>query len=80
MMTKKKASKKKSSKASEPKPPSITLETLNKRLIRIEKLILLIMDESYLHERERARVIEIERLVKSGEFDKLADADLSTNL
>jgi hypothetical protein len=38
------------------------------------------MDESYLHERERARVTEIERLVKRGEFDKLADVDLSTKL
>ncbi len=78
-MTKKKASKNKATKTTAPKAQKVTLEDLNKRLIRIEKLILLIMDESYLHERERARVIEIERLVKSGEFDKLADADLSTN-
>ncbi|MHA2171622.1 MAG: hypothetical protein ACXAC2_09435 [Candidatus Kariarchaeaceae archaeon] len=79
-MTKKKARKKKAGKITTPKEQKVTLEDLNKRLIRIEKLILLIMDESYLHERERARVTEIERLVKRGEFDKLADVDLSTKL
>jgi hypothetical protein len=87
-MAKKKSTKKKTTKKA-PKKTSkleikargpVTLEDLEKRLIRIEKLMLLSLDESYLHERERARVAEIERLVKSGDLDKLSDFDVSLDV
>lgn len=71
-MTKKKMTKKKVKKT----PKSSTdkkLEEIEKRLIRIEKLILLSLDDNILHERERVRVVEIERMVREGEFDKLSE-------
>ncbi len=75
-MAKKKSTTKKATKKPTKKTHTsskVTLEDIHKRMIRLEKLILLLIDDSYLHEKERARVSEIERLVKSGELDKLSD-------
>lgn len=51
------------------------LESLEKRLLRIEKIVLLSVDDKFLQREERARVERIEQMIAAGKIDELFNLD-----
>ncbi len=61
-------------------PPRVTnkkilekLFEMEKKMLRMEKLLLLLVDDDFLKRDEMARVAKIEQLVKEGKLDELEE-------
>ena len=72
---KKKSTKKPAKKKAKPKnvSDSARLLEIERRTIRIEKLVMLLLDDNILADGERKRVQHIEQLVRDGNFDALGE-------
>ncbi|MCE7747850.1 MAG: hypothetical protein GPJ51_05595 [Candidatus Heimdallarchaeota archaeon] len=48
---------------------------LEKKINRIEQLLLLLVEEEYLSEEEKDRIVQADQIVKDKEFDKLVKVE-----
>ena len=44
---------------------------LEKKIDRIEELLLLLVDEEYLSEEEKERIVQADKIIKQKEFERL---------